>query len=142
MYVEPIELNHPWKTKLTKALSEIHYVDQDGLTIRPTGIGPTERNLLEITVCMLWLRKQNPRKTISKLCTSYGLKHQVEREMGHYVSNGSFIAAAILQGLKIQRCGSLNAYLALGKAKPLSVEDHREARQFLEEEFNMIEEHY
>jgi hypothetical protein len=42
------------------------------------------------------------RKTINKNVTSYGYKHEVERAIGTYVSNGAFIAAAIYCGFKYQ----------------------------------------
>lgn len=142
MNVELIEVKTPWKVRLAKALSKIDCVDPNGLTYGTSGIEPTEQNLLQVTVCLLWLRKQEYRQTISRLRTSYGLKHDVERDMGQYVSNGAFIAAAILRGIQIQSCGALNAYLALAKAKPLSVADYREARRFLEEEFEKYEDHF
>mgnify|MGYP003639955324 CR=1 FL=1 len=34
--------------------------------------------------------------------SSYGLKHLVEDEIGHYISNGMFIAAALACGYKMQ----------------------------------------
>ncbi|HEY9793466.1 MAG TPA: hypothetical protein V6D22_23910 [Candidatus Obscuribacterales bacterium] len=44
--------------------------------------------------------------------SSYGLKHVAENEIGEYVSNGVFIAAAIFAGYRYQLCrqGSLNAF--------------------------------
>ena len=54
------------------------------------------------------------RKTINrKLGTSYGLKHQAERYMGEYISNGAFIAAACLEAYAIEREGP-NACFSLG----------------------------
>lgn len=39
-------------------------------------------------------------KALNKRHSSYGLKHLAERHRGEYVSNGAFIAGAILAGLK------------------------------------------
>jgi hypothetical protein len=39
-------------------------------------------------------------KALNKRHSSYGLKHLAERHRGEYVSNGAFIAGAILVGLK------------------------------------------
>lgn len=52
------------------------------------------------------------RKTINTRQFSYGLKHVVEKEIGDYVGNGVFIAAAIFVGYryKVLAPGSLNAY--------------------------------
>ncbi len=40
------------------------------------------------------------RKTINTTATSYSFKHQAEKAIGEYVSNGAFIAAAIHAGFK------------------------------------------
>lgn len=42
-----------------------------------------------------WLEGIVKRKTVNEKVTSYTLKHLVEQEMGGYVCNGAFIAAAI-----------------------------------------------
>jgi len=44
-------------------------------------------------------------KTIRRIQGSYGLKHEAERCMGAYISNGAFIAAACLEGYAIDREG-------------------------------------
>ena len=41
-----------------------------------------------------------PRKTINPDHSSYWLKHVCERNMGHYIPNGCFIAAALALGYK------------------------------------------
>ena len=48
----------------------------------------------EFEKACLWLEKINKIKTINKQHSSYGLKHLAEDEIG-YISNGTFIAAAI-----------------------------------------------
>lgn len=50
----------------------------------------------EFETCVDWLARCTLRKTVNlELGTSYGLKHQVERWAGRYVTNGAFIAAVI-----------------------------------------------
>lgn len=60
-----------------------------------------------------WLLKQKRRLAINRrIGSSYLLKHFAEDDVG-YVTNGQFIAAAMLIGMKVQRCprGSPNAFL-------------------------------
>ena len=45
------------------------------------------------------------RKTINRKHGSYGLKHEAERYLDAYISNGAFIAAACLEGYAIEREG-------------------------------------
>jgi|TARA_R100001530_G_scaffold2059_1_gene3483 hypothetical protein len=46
------------------------------------------------------------RKSINKDFSSYWLKHVCERNMGHYIPNGCFIAAALANGYEYQNdCG-------------------------------------
>jgi len=68
----------------------------------------------EISTARQFIRKVGRRrKTINrKLGTSYGLKHQAERHMGVYISNGAFIAAAYLEGYAMKREGP-NACVSL-----------------------------
>ncbi len=50
-----------------------------------------------------WLEENiEPRRTINSSARSYGLKHLAEREIG-YVTNGEFIAAAIIAGYAYRR---------------------------------------
>lgn len=83
-----------------------------------------EELLLEVNafekVCE-WLEKHGEtRTTINRTMNSYGWKHIVEKEIGVYVSNGVFIAAAIHSGFeyKIAAPDSPNAYFNLREHKP------------------------
>ncbi len=49
-----------------------------------------------------WLRKNTVKQSRFSRSTSYGLKHAAERDLG-YVTNGVFIAAALLCGYKIEK---------------------------------------
>lgn len=49
-----------------------------------------------------WLSGITPIKTINKRYSSYGLKHLAERDIG-YITNGTFIAAAIHCGFQFWR---------------------------------------
>ena len=49
----------------------------------------------------VYLSRVNKTKSINMTVSSYGYKHRVEDMGYHYVYNGSFIAAAIHMGFKI-----------------------------------------
>lgn len=71
-----------------------------------------------------WLKENTlPRKTINRNDSSYGWKHIVEKEIGEYVSNGAFIAAAIHCGFKFSAEGGYcpNAYFNIRTYKPCDV---------------------
>lgn len=81
--------------------------------IRRIGYPP---NQLQVDLCRDWLRAFGEKtKTIRPGWHSYGLKHVVERWQGTYISNGAFIAAALLEDYEIvpNGYGSLNAYFNL-----------------------------
>ncbi|MDQ5938075.1 MAG: hypothetical protein QG574_5438 [Cyanobacteriota bacterium erpe_2018_sw_21hr_WHONDRS-SW48-000092_B_bin.40] len=54
-------------------------------------------------VCAWLQQNAKPRKTINSQMSSYGWKHHVERQIGRYVSNGIFIAAAISCGFNYKK---------------------------------------
>ena len=86
---------------------------------RPCGQLPApfgEREFHQIAICRDWLRKYTePAKTAYR--ESYGLKHRVERDVGQYIANGSLIAAAILQGYRVERYSRINGYIFLKKRR-------------------------
>lgn len=54
----------------------------------------------------IWLVQHiSPRKTINRNVDSYGLKGLAERKLGAYLTNGEFIAAAIIAGYPYRRIG-------------------------------------
>ena len=55
------------------------------------------------------------RKTMNYHGSSYGLKHTVERAIGHYIANGMFIAAALACDYKMQRYHGPNAFFAMSQ---------------------------
>lgn len=57
----------------------------------------------EINRARAWLKTQQQRVSINPKHSSYGLKHVAERAAGGYISNGSLIAAALMEGWKVQR---------------------------------------
>ena len=76
-----------------------------------------------------WLAQQKVTKTVRRKNASYGYKHRVEewfaaRRAPQYVSNGSFIAAAVGRGLTYRRCDpdSPNVYfnISFGGVKRFS----------------------
>jgi len=54
-------------------------------------------------VCQ-WLAGKRRRKTVNRLHTSYGYKHMAEKDIGEYVTNGCFIAAAVHCGFDYSPC--------------------------------------
>ncbi len=63
-----------------------------------------------------WLASIEPAKAINRYPTSYGLKHTAELQIGQYVSNGVFIAAAIHCGFRYRRDGdSANMLFAMSE---------------------------
>ena len=104
--------------------------------------GPDRRapNSEEIAICREWLRLfAVPTKTFRARHSSYGLKHTVEEwtETGrrtfqmidphgrpwsgsrHYVSNGAFIAAALVEGFRAKRThsGSPNVFFNMTRPR-------------------------
>lgn len=81
-----------------------------------TNINPPEASQVE--AARVFLRKYGIQtKTVRKILGSYGWKHVAEKQMGEYISNGAFILAAVLEGIKVapQPFGSLNAWFALSR---------------------------
>jgi hypothetical protein len=53
-----------------------------------------------------WLEAQPRTKRVSLAAgSSYGLKHLAERQIGGYITNGIFIAAAVAAGFTVERLG-------------------------------------
>lgn len=62
-----------------------------------------------------WLRRNiEPTKTICKDQSSYQYKHIADKHLG-YVTNGEFIAAAIMAGYPYKEDDGLNAYFGMSK---------------------------
>lgn len=71
-------------------------------------------SLVAFDVCRVWLRQWPRTKHVNPSAgTSYGLKHQAEKDIG-YITNGVFIASAIAEGLTVKRIpDSPNAWVNL-----------------------------
>jgi hypothetical protein len=68
-----------------------------------------EGTVKEVSACAWFIREMcAPTKTLRRSVSSYGWKHLVENALGLYVSNGAFIAAAILCGYRVERVGPRN----------------------------------
>jgi hypothetical protein len=68
----------------------------------------------QFILCRRWLRQFKQLTRVSKLNSSYGLKHRVEKAMDEYIQNGALIAAAIAEGIQVQRVdGGPNAWFAI-----------------------------
>lgn len=66
-------------------------------------------------------------KSINKMRSSYGIKHDVERAMGVYVSNGTLIAAMILEGFSYER-GSVNAWFNVTSDSLENIDERKQER--------------
>ncbi|MCL6271075.1 hypothetical protein M3P05_14190 [Sansalvadorimonas sp. 2012CJ34-2] len=53
---------------------------------------------------MIWLRCIEPLPSINEEAHSYRMKHHAEHSIQRYVSNGTFIAAALTCGFQMKRC--------------------------------------
>jgi hypothetical protein len=70
-----------------------HLWDQQRLSL--------EADRHQVELLAIWLQQHMP-SIKGPRRSSYGLKHVVEDRFGEYVSNGEFIAAALIAGFKIQ----------------------------------------
>jgi len=88
----------------------------------------TNVNSKNVQAARQWIRDNvTPTHTFNKSRTSYGLKHDVERSVKHYISNDEFIQAAILEGYRtLSDNTGVNLYFNMSYAKP-----DREARKLL-----------
>ena len=81
------------------------------------GFGPDD--ISQIEDCITWLKYKPHTKRINNDISSYGLKHQVESDMGCYVSNGAFIAAVIHLQIPYKRIPqSPNILIAIKRKNP------------------------
>ena len=64
----------------------------------------TDKELSEVKLCCEWIDKfaSKLKRVGVRAGTSYHLKHSVERNFGKYISNGSFIVAAIMRGYSVR----------------------------------------
>ena len=76
-------------------------------------------DISQIEDCITWLKDKPRTKRINNDISSYGLKHQVESDMGCYVSNGAFIAAVIHLQIPYKRIPqSPNILIAIKRKNP------------------------
>jgi hypothetical protein len=85
-----------------------------------------ERHLDEIAICADWIKQVKPTKTVRSGSYSNGFKDRVEdwcRKKGssRYISNGSFIAAAVGLGFRFTITGRNAAFNISEKAMRLIV---------------------
>jgi hypothetical protein len=90
---------------------------------------PSAIDETRVTDIREWIRLAiEPSKSVMKGRTSYGLKHDAERAIGRYVSNGELIWAMIQEGYTYKK-DSLNArfYCKFSNNHPvLKVSENRE----------------
>jgi hypothetical protein len=86
-------------------------------------------DLAKVELTAKWLRLHIKRiKTINTRSSSYGLKHVVEREIG-YITNGVFIAAAMIEGYPYRtRRNFPNVYFGMSQQSWSPIRAAQEAR--------------
>lgn len=84
----------------------------------------------EIALCQRFIRERmHPLTSTARALSSYELKHRVEHASGRYVSNGAFIAALIIEGVRfdgygvnvVPFAGLVPAYRKCGGRSPFEV---------------------
>lgn len=103
-----------WHTLWSKDMGNGHYVTAETLAANRAEF-LTDGGVRQFIAARAFLDVPDlVRKTMNKSCSSYGLKHDVERwtlasHCNQYVSNGALIAAALALGLRASReAGSFN----------------------------------
>lgn len=80
--------------------------------------GPGNWDTGAIESAMQWLSTKRRTKHPGRSVTSYGYKHTAEGELNTYISNGSFIVAAVALGFKIQRIvGTPNCFINIARPR-------------------------
>lgn len=92
--------------KLSNTLPFGFAISDVGIVLQSDSQSINPPNSTEIELCREWLRRKTiPTKTENRNMGSYGWKHVVEKDMNHYVSNGAFIQAALLEGYLVRHYG-------------------------------------
>lgn len=115
------------RAQLARVMADLPALTYFGLGASPESVCNTdttaaeERERLagsahEVAAVVDWLRENvTPTRTINPKHSSYGLKHLAQHDLG-YVSNGVFIAAAVIAGYRWERLtGTPNAQFGMGK---------------------------
>lgn len=102
--------------EMLKVLSVVPDLTPNGMKSDPVTLGYhydgkpekmlSSELLQQFLTCKKWLNKVVKIRSFNRNHTSYGYKHMVERWADLYVSNGSFIAAAIALDFPIRRTHS------------------------------------
>ena len=74
-------------------------IDANGIVHKEPGSPPVPS---EVELCRDWLLLYATPATSCGRRSSYGLKHDVEKWAGRYVSNGAFILAALKNGYRVR----------------------------------------
>ena len=133
------------KEDIAQVIKQIPELNEFGIGLFNGGRGLSEREkthalkegqeaLLDsadqCTAICEWLRQMEKIKTISRRCTSYGLKHVFERDTGRYVTNGAFICAAIHSGFDYKLIpGSPNVPFNISERSLNTVEKRLEGKR-------------
>jgi hypothetical protein len=92
-----------------------------------TGVLFDDDYLRHVDICIDWLKTKKTQKSVNKISSSYGIKHEIEREFKTYVCNGAFIAAIIHLGIPYKRGRTPNIFVAIS-GKELYKNDPRKVK--------------
>jgi len=90
-----------------------------------TALAGREATVLEIAA---WLR-ENVAPIKTPTVGSYGMKHVVKRAIGKYVTNGEFIAAALIAGYAVKYTGGPNAVFGMSARDVKRIDAARRSAQ-------------
>lgn len=109
------------RKRIEKVLKEYPYLDFNGL-YSPYNSDDRQTKLLEkhsvngFLLCEQWLKIVDYNTTFNKKRSSYRYKHLVEKWANFYISNGTFIVAALANQIEIQeQIEGINCYLKISE---------------------------
>ena len=78
------------------------------------------RHKTQIVECLAWLDRCEERKQFNYLAYTYGMKHEVERDVGHWISHTSMLVALKIRRLDMRqsRACPLSAEVRLKNGRP------------------------
>src|SRR5439155_1372906 len=97
----------------TKSHKYSRVILRGGFGFRKYGVREKEMPLrTHVDECKQWLLKYAKKKRLAqgKCLNSYYLKHLAEKAIGHYITNGALIQAAIELGFRYSSIFGPNAY--------------------------------
>ena len=130
MFKNTESLLNKTRKRIDKVLKEYPYLDFNGLHSPYDGNDKQTKLLEEHSVngfllCEQWLNIVDYNTTFNKKRSSYRYKHLVEKWADFYISNGTFIVAALANQIEIQEDNQgMNCYLKVSEKSVKPFEKH------------------